>query len=334
MRPLTAFILILYSSALHGTDHHPYSISSVHADLQDHRIVMTIRTNAEDLLYFHTIAPDSLLRISTETLVTASKAHSQVLSSGFYILDQNKMKLESSVTHTDFSSLERTGKIDVMSLLKYPLVYTLEYTLHPSVEVLEFHQELGAPGVPAVSYLSVSRNSNTLVADVELSRNKPFTMVRNAVSISSPDHEASMVSYITLSDTRVIHELTVPADILRSFVSISDADEQSGEVIRKFIAESSMVEINNVSLPPEITALVLGTKKTARGLSSGAVHIRIEYSLTALPKDVSVSWDNFNWKMRWFKSLIDAFGQHREHNFSRFQPKVDLKREIKIDQTE
>ena len=330
MRPVIVLAFLLFSISLHGKDFHPYSITSVHADLQDNRLVMTIRTNAEDLLYFHRIAPDSLLRLSAETLIAAARAHQEVILSGFFILDQNKVKIPSSVTFADFSSLEHSGHIDVMSLLKYPLVYTLEYPLRKSIEILEFHQELGAAGVPALSYLSISRNSNTLVTDVGLSRDKPFTMVRDAVIISAPD-QASMVSYITLSDTRVIHELTVPADVLQSFVSISGADQQGREAIRKFISESSIVKIDAISLAPEITALILGTEKTSHGNSS-AVHIRIEYSIAALPKDVSITWDNFNWKMRWFKSMIDAFGDQREHNFSRFQPKVDVKREIKIEQ--
>ena len=173
--------------------------------------------------------------------------------------------------------------------------------------------------------------SGEMGADVELSRDKPFTMIRDAISINATDRQSFMVSYITLSDTRVVHELTIPSEILQSFLSIDGASEQSSEAIRKFISENSTVRINDIDLHPQITALLLGTESSPQRYNSSAAHIRIEYSLEALPKKVAISWDNFNWKMRWFKSLIDAFGQRREHNFSRFQPTLTIERDLRVD---
>jgi hypothetical protein len=331
MRWVIIFSVLIYSSLARANHLHPYSITTVHAEIQDQKIVFKIKTNAEDLFYFHKLEYDSLFKIPAQKLRDAAISHCDVIRSGFYILDQKKIRLRSSAVSADLSSLENVINFDIMSLLKYPLVYTLEFELTETTAILEFHQELGNAGLPAVSFLTISRNANTLAQNIELTKDKPFTMVRDAVSITAPDEGTFMLSYITVSDTRIVHELTIPLALLKSFVAVKDeTPAQMQGLIRDFIWESSTVDIDGSILNPEVTALIFQNESISQAGESSMVHLRIEYSLKSLPKEVVISWDAFNWKMRWFKSMMDAFGEKREHNFSRFQPAVKLKRHVDL----
>lgn len=326
MKPILLFILTVFIGT-EGFGSHPYSLTVVNADIQDHKIILRITTNAEDLMYFHRLEFDSLMNLDMEQVRQAASDHAKIIQTGFYILDEGNHRLASRITATNFQSLVG-DKAGVMTLMKFPLSYTLEFTLKPETSVLQFNQILDEAGVPAVSLLSVFRNGNELARNIELSHSRPFIMARNAVSIGTPEEAGFMVSYVTLSDTRITHELTIPMNLFRSFVNPVNKD--SIHLIRKFIAENSTVEVNNTVIVPEVTMLV--TQQDDKAIeSSSLVGIRIEYPLRNFPRDVSVTWDNYNWQVRWFKSFIDAFGERTEHNFSRFQPTYKVKREIKID---
>jgi hypothetical protein len=307
---------------------HPVSISWVSADLQDERVILKIKINAEDLLYFHELHHHSVREVPVETLKTYAKAHESIIQKAFLLADQQG-QLQSRITSTNFQSLEKTGGIHVMDLLKFPLYYTLEFPLKETSKLLTFTQNL--TGVPAISFLSVSKNGNPLVERVELSKSKPFTMNREALSIGSSSEEAFMVSYFTLSDTRVIHELTLPWRLLRSFIDIDSEDQIA--LIKSFINESSAIEVNDLEITPIISSVTLLNDQ--QGLNERSlVNIQITYELKDMPKNVTLGWDNFNWRMRWFESVIDAFGEEKKHKFSRFQPEVEVERKVEIKRSE
>ena len=100
---------------------HPYSITIVNADLRDEKVVLTIKTNAEDLLYFHKLEFDSLFKIPGGLLRDAARSHIATIMSGFYIVDQAKERLQGTMTFTNLASLDGLTGFDVMSLFKYPL---------------------------------------------------------------------------------------------------------------------------------------------------------------------------------------------------------------------
>jgi hypothetical protein len=329
MRRAVTLVVILLSSFFQANAAHPYSVTIVNADLREDRIILSIRTNAEDLLYFHKLEFDSHFKIPGDKLRAAALAHSQTIRSGFLILNQNKRPLSSALISSNLSSLDAAETFDVMSLLKFPLVYTLEFELNKTITLLEFNLALGTAGLPAVSFLTISRDTNVLAQNIELTKDKPFTMVRDAVSLRNPEENTFMLSYITVSDNTVIHELTAPFEILSSFVKLNnESSEETVSIIKGFIAESSEVEIDKKIVRPEITALVFQDGSASQG--NKMMHVRIEYSLTALPKEVTISWENFNWKLRWFRSMVDAFGKKAEHHFSRFQPELRIERDVKI----
>ncbi|MFT6866252.1 MAG: hypothetical protein ACJA08_001081 [Cyclobacteriaceae bacterium] len=305
---------------------HPVSISWLSADLRDERVVVKVKINAEDLLYFHDIHHHSVQEIPVGTLKSYAKAHETIILKAFMLADQAG-PLQPQITSTNFQSLESTTTIHVMDLLKYPLYYTLEFPLNETSTLISFTQNL--IGVPAVSFLSVYKNGNTLVENIELSKSKPFIMSRDALSIGSSREEAFMVSYFTLSDTRLTHELTLPWQLLRSFVAVDSVAQLA--LMEKFIGESSVIVVDGLEISPVVSSVTLLNDK--QDLSERSlINIQISYPLNDIPKNVSLTWDNFNWRMRWFESVIDAFGEEQKHKFSRFQPQIDVER--KLDLTE
>jgi hypothetical protein len=331
MKLVTLYISIMIYAGAQANSIHPYSITQANANLQENTITLSIKTNAEDLIYFQRLKFDSLFNISNDELLRAAQNHSQTIKSSFYILDQNGNPLSATLSASNFSSLNAKKIFNAMELLKFPLYYTLEFQLKENTTLLVFHQDLSSAGLPAVTLLSISKNGNQLVQNIELTKERPFTIARDVVSIGNPSESSFMLSYITLTDTRILHELTIPLTILKSFIPFDETDNKTGfETIRKFIRENSTVEVNHTSIEPEVTLFGIQKDSLFTMGSTSLVSIRVEYSLKTLPKDVSVSWENFNWQVRWFKSLIDAFGVKDEHNFSRFQPTYKVNRKIEI----
>lgn len=331
MKLFALLITLVIFTGVQASSVHPYSITQANADLQENTITLSIRTNAEDLIYFQRIKFDSLFKISNDELLKAAQNHIQTIRSGFYILDQNGDHLISRLTASNFSSLNAKEQFNAMELLKFPLYYTLEFQIKENTTLLTFHQELSNAGLPAVTLLSISKNGNQLVQNIELTKERPFTIARDVVSIGNPSEGNFMLSYLTLTDSRILHELTIPLSVLKSFIPIGDRERETEfETIRKFISENSSVEINNTTIEPEVTLFGIQKDSLFTMGTTSLVSIRVEYLLKNLPKEVSVSWNNFNWQVRWFKSLIDAFGVPDEHNFSRFQPTYKVNRKVEI----
>lgn len=322
MKIIGACFLIIFSvvevcaSALH-----PYSVSWVNADLQEDKISLSIKITAEDLLYFHQLEMDSLFNIKADVLKKAAEDHAQIILSNFFIQDQNKKQLPSKITNISLSSIQGKKQLDVMELMKFPLVYYLDIELNETTELLTFYQTLGNDGVPAVSTLSITKNGNLLVSNIQISNENSFAMARDAISFGDKAEMNVMLSYIKLSDTKVSHELTIPITLLNSFIELNEADpEDNLTAIKEFMGSNSDVIINGIVLKPSVEALNIqnGIKDIVD--DNTLVNIRISYSLKSLPREIAISWKSFNWKMRWFESLIDDFGIQKEHTFSRFNP--------------
>lgn len=331
MKFAVTLILLLIQRAVLANSIHPVSITWANADIQDRKVSLSIKTTAEDLLYFHPLSPDSLFRLSQAALMDAAQQHTSIIKAGFFILDQNKDPLPVTIVSSNFNSLKSKKEFDVMELLKYPLYYKMEFELADNVDLLVFHQALSESGLPSVCLLSISKNTNSLVQNIELSEHQPFSIGRDAVSIGSPSEVNFMLSYITLTDTEVLHELTLPMALLKTFVSIKDKEfNEAVKIIEQFISENSTVEVNKSTIDPDAITLVFQNETEALMNDQSLVNIRVAYNLKSFPNEIGISWNSFNWKMRWFKSLIDAFGTQVEHNFSRFQPRFEMKREMKL----
>lgn len=322
MKIIGAYFLIIFSivEASSGALH-PYSVSWVNADLQEDKISLSIKITAEDLLYFHQLEMDSLFNIGADILKKAAQDHAQIILSNFFIQDQDKKQLPGNITNISLSSIQGGKQFDVMELMKFPLVYYLDVELYETTELLTFNQTLGNDGVPAVSTLSITKNGNMLVSNVQISKENSFTMARDAISFGDKTEMNVMLSYIKLSDTQVSHELTLPITLLNSFIDFNAVDpEDNLTSIKEFMDSNSDVIINGQILKPTVEALNIqnGIKDIID--DNTLVNVRISYSLKSLPKDIAISWKSFNWKMRWFESLIDDFGIEKEHTFSRFIP--------------
>lgn len=328
---LAFFITTILSIGVFANAYHPYSISWVNAEIHENKVSLSIKISAEDLLYFHHLKLDSMFSVSREDLESAAWAHLATLFASFTILDQHKNSLPAKVYVSSLASLGLKDRFDVMDLMKCALHYKMEFNRAHDTELLTFQQTLSKVGIPAVTLLSINKNGEQLVHNVELSNDKPFTISPHAVSLGLVSDINFMLSYLTLSDTKVIHELTIPFTILKSFLLSANKQKELGlDEIKEFIASNSAVEINGKTIVPEIAMLDFQSYSEHAQNDTLLVNIRVEYSLKSLPKDIAITWEGYNWQVRWFKSLIDAFGEPTEHQFSRFQPTFKTERRLKI----
>lgn len=327
-RVFTVLIFISTHTVACAINPHPFSVSWATADIQENKISLSVKVLTEDLLYFHHIRYDTLFTVSKEKLLEAAHNHVKIIQSGFPILDQNKKLLPGVMISFNFSSLDAKDEYGIMELLKYPLYFQMEFKLSNTTELLTFQQVLNSAGIPSVSLLTVTSNGNSIIQNYELSKDQSLTIGRHAVSLGSPTESTFMLSYITLSDTKISHEMTLPFALLKTFITLNEQSVDTLKIFREFFANNSTVEINNVTIEPVLTNLVFQSDSENLVNDFTLVNIHVEYSLKALPKDVAISWNNFNWKVRWFKSLINSFGESDEHNFSRFQPTYKVKRKL------
>lgn len=329
MRIGLLLIGFLLCGELHAEKTHPVTISWVTANLLEDRVVLNVKISAEDLLYFHPIEPDSLFHLNRVQLLGSAKAHESIIRDAFQIRNQNNQSLPSSFIKGDYSSISQTQQFDVMELMKFPLYYQLEFALDSSTQLLTFSQKMEV-NVPVISFLSISKNGKILVENTELDAHQPFTMNRDAVSIGSKAEMNTMLSYITLSDTKIAHEMTISYKLLKSLMGQVKAGD-SLIYYESFFQENSSVEINGILITPKITQLTIQNLSSQASLNDySLINVRVEYALTDLPLDVIITWDSFNWQVRWFQSFIDAFGETIEHKFSRFNPQFDWKRSQEV----
>ncbi|MFT4834391.1 MAG: hypothetical protein ACI8WP_001151 [Flavobacteriaceae bacterium] len=324
MKQLLAFVFLL--SSIYGFSEalHPVSITWITADLQDERVLLTIKVSAEDLLYFHELTPDSLFDISSDNLLKAAEEHGQVLQEAFSLLNQDGNRIASRFTHSDLSAIGNTS-INVMDLTKTTLSYKFEFDLEAGIEFLTFEQNL--VGVPAISFLMLTKNGNVLINQRELRSDKPFTIKRDALSFGKEEDQHFMISYFTVSDTRVTHEITLPLKLLKSFIQLENFEDL--EAVKNFIEENSAIEVDEKIISPIVETFTLLNGENAP-LDQSLVNMQIVYPLQNIPNLVLLRWELYNWRMRWFESIIDAFGLQKKHNFSRFQTEKEIVRDSLI----
>lgn len=327
---LTLLTITFLQAVAFATNPHPFSVSWGTADIQEKKVSLSIKVLAEDLLYFHHVQYDSFFIVTKEKLLQAAHDHIKIIQAGFPILDQNKEKLKSSMVGSNFSSLESKNEYGIMELLKYELYFQLEFELSSTSELLTFQQVLNSSGVPAVTMLTVKSNNNPIIQNYELSKDHSLTIGRYAISVGTPSESTFMLSYITLSDTKISHEMTIPFALLKTFITLDDRSVDTLKIFKEFFASNSTVEINNTTIEPVLTNLTFQSDSKDLINDFTLVNIHVEYSFKSIPKDVEISWNNFNWKVRWFKSLINSFGESDEHNFSRFQPTYKTNRKIEV----
>ncbi len=321
MKPFFFILFLLGSLSGFSKALHPVSITWINADLQDDRVQITIKVSAEDLLYFHDLEHDSQTDISRENLLSAAKEHQQVLIDAFVLSDQDGKHLIGRSTYADFSAVGKTS-INVKDLTNTTLRYQFEFLLTSDTEFLTFNLYLF--GIPAVSFVTLTKNGNTLINQREIRSDKPLTIKRDALSFGKEDDQHFMISYFTVSDTRVTHEITLPLNLLRSFIQLDDFEDL--DAVKTFIAENSSIEVDDEIIAPIVETFTLLNGENA-SQDQSLVNIQIAYPLHSIPSHVLLKWELFNWKMRWFESIIDAFGLEQKHNFSRFQMEKEIFRD-------
>ncbi|HNR72578.1 MAG: hypothetical protein UZ12_BCD005000692 [Bacteroidetes bacterium OLB12] len=330
MRRAIAILVISLLCSKASAESHPYSITWVTADIQDSKILFSVKVQSEDLLYFHSIPYDSLFTVSKEKLLEAADKHKEVIQSGFQILDEDKIPLYGTLIGYNFSSLETKREYTLMELMKYPLYFNLEFELPDKTELLTFMQMLTSAGIPSVSLLQVVAQKNLIIQNHELSNSQPLTISRHALHIGTQAESTFMVSYISLTDTKINHEVTISYALLKSFITVNEQTIDSLRVYRAFFANNSTVEINDHTIEPVLTSLTIQNNTEDRLNDFSLINIHAEYAIKSIPGDIAISWNNFNWKVRWFKSFIDRFGVSDEHTFSRFRPIYQVTRKIEI----
>lgn len=318
MRRLIFIGILVLSQAGLSRDIHPVSISWIHADLQDDRVLLNVKISAEDLIYFHDLTLDQKHELSKEHLLKAANEHIEILQEAITISDENDLEARSQFIKSNFTELQKTS-YHVMDLVKVSLHYQFEFELSSDAEFISFIQRLS--GVPSISFLSISKNGNELVKQKELRSDEPFTIKRDATSIGSVSQQDFMLSYFSISDTKVTHEITLPITLLQSFIQLKSINI---DVLNQFITENSSVEVDGITITPTIETLTLMNGNIDQDAS--IVNVRIGYSIHELPKKITLEWEHFNWNMRWFESIIDAFGKEEKHTFSRFKTKFETER--------
>lgn len=301
---------------------HPVSINWVNATIEGERIAVKYRILCEDLVNFYRPACDEYFNYETNELKKLGVEHGRLIQEQFQIL-QNNQVLKSKLVSVNDNSLPST-QVGVMDLMKYPIVYHLVFELNDEHwESLTFDQKLGEykSGLPTITFFSLFDDGEILVDQRELD-SEPLVLARGEKVSNKSDSELTS-SYFSLSSEGVRHELTIPRTTFTSLLVQSEisGDDFVDNVIKYFNTRNNVYNDGN-KLSPQLAHFSMLTNDDS---GSGLIYMDIKYPMVKNPDDLKLTWNDFNWKFKWFDSKIYTLDSLYLHTFSRFQKEIMIK---------
>jgi hypothetical protein len=214
--------------------------------------------------------------------------------------------------------------VGVMDLMKYPIYYQLVYDLGTSDwQQLTFTQQFQKhrTELPIACYLSLYHGDNMLVDQVLLQQTTPI-VVSPASEISEVNPSLLTSSFITQTTEGVRHELTLPSATLIDLLGIVKVEDSIYSLIDNYFDLHNPVYSNDEKLTVELSYMqVLGGNTEKQNF----IYLDLFYPTVEFDKIVKITWEDYNWKFRWFESHIIGSDSAFSHIFSRYQPEVLIK---------
>ncbi len=148
---------------------------------------------------------------------------------------------------------------------------------------------------------------------------------------------SSVYSFIYITNFEVRHEVLIPLATLSTFFEIERADESfldipeqdtTAEKIKALFSVGNPVFIDNVEVQPvfdridfyglDLRDFAVRADRRRVSMANGRVGIIMVYSTKGMPTNVKVTWDKFNEVLKTVDSVVFAFDEVQQAEFSMF----------------
>jgi hypothetical protein len=149
---------------------------------------------------------------------------------------------------------------------------------------------------------------------------------------------SSVYSFIYITAYQVRHEILIPLATLNTFFEVDQSEpgfvdlpdqDLVAEKIKRFFAFGNAVEIDNIPVAPvfdridfyslDLRDFAMQTERRKVSMANGRVGIILSYSTKGFPREVKVTWDKFNDVVKTVDSIVFAFDEIDQTEFSMFQ---------------
>jgi hypothetical protein len=315
------FYLVLFLQLLTIiTSAHPVSLNWVNARVDQKEITLTYKLLAEDLVLFYG-NKNLPHHLTSNYLNQLLEGHAREVLNHFKVTKNEEIALKGKVVYTDGSSL-KSDHIHADELMKYELYIHLKYEFQAEGwESLTFQQNLNQlkNAIPVVTFLTIfdTQGQQTLAENYELKPESPVT-IRKGNPIKQLSASQSTTSHYSITDVGVRHELTMESSTFKSLLLDSgEVDHTHPDHILSYFHHHHHVHHEGQKVLPELSF----TKSLINNSTGdGLIYIDLLYPIRTYTDSLKLTWDDYNWKLRWFDTQIQTGDTTLHHRFTRFQP--------------
>ena len=143
-------------------------------------------------------------------------------------------------------------------------------------------------------------------------------------------------SFFTITPTGIRHELTISNAVFQGLMVQPSMGGSRHEQAMDYFQHHNAVFGNHKKLIPQLKHLkaLEALEEGSLKVRDGFVYLDIFYPSEDPLQQSKITWTDYGWKFRWFKSEVQAIDSAYQHIFSRFQPVFYWKPEIRISRTE
>jgi len=297
---------------------HPVSLSWASVVVHNKYIEVNYRILAEDLIYFHHPEHDGFYNYDSKALLSLLPEHAALINNHFYVLDDTGIRLPSEILKIN-PQLFPTDSIPIMDLMKYSISFKIHiYLSDPDWDNLYFYQEISTSedGIPAVTLLTIADAEEQKT--IEISSGFPFKL---SASMNIPPMNPSWLtsSFYTIQPSGTRHELTIPSSVLLDLIQQTTLmpEELSSHVLHYFQGNNQLSGNSTILIPTLSNVLIF---ENAENLGESMIYLDLYYPSNSPLEQVTINWEDYNWKFRWMNAKIYGWDKEYTHTFSRFQP--------------
>lgn len=299
---------------------HPVSLTWANVRINGDQVTVNFKVLLEDLIYFHHPEHDGYYQYNTDQLRSLAELHGKIIEDYFYLTDAEGQRISLTMKAINTNALSGE-QIAAMDLMRHSIHYRLTATL-PAVSwaQLTFHQAFDQHeiGIPSVTFLTAYSAREQLATDVEVAPGQPFILLPTG---NQPPINPSRLtsSYFTITPLGIRHELTLP---YKAYVQMTSTPTPAPHnTALSYFANHNPITADDLVLTPELRNYTALQSEDGDLLQpEHLVYLDLYYPTDQPAQQVAITWSDYHWQWRWFKSSILTMDSTYQHTFSRYQP--------------
>ena len=343
---------------------HPISLSSASVEVSSNLISARIEVMCEDFVMLYGYTPDQDNYISRANLQEGMSKHGELLLRDFMIRDREGQLLSGKVERVESAPIPERGVL-VEDLMQTKVRFHLVYPAAKPPEYLTFQQKIGTAGgsfLPSVVQLTVNQARGEARPTVALTGEGEVQTYEFDWSGASPPAQApasanpaapsnmgiesygAVYAFLYIEPAEVRVEILMPLLTLETWTGLPRKDRNFLEVaeqqaalpmMKEFFGGHNKVVVDGLEVAPVVARLEFygvdfkdfAVAAEPRRLSAWTARVGaiLTYSTKGLPRQVDVTWDLFNDRVRTARAAVFAGEEGKRLRFTGYEPTMTWK---------